>query len=210
MRYFYDWEFVERGPGNTTAPLSCGIVAEDGRELYQQFYDGLQPAVRNDWVRENVLPHLEKKFWTVEKVMYLHGTVQRLKLDTICPEYSDPVWVWYDETTRWRDTLYAFMDPEKFGKPELWGYYADYDHVLFAQSFGKMGDLPPDFPMYTNDLKQLSVMLGDPELPPLPDSREHHALDDAREIKFRFEFLVNRFFHQDLPGLRYYMGEALK
>ena len=40
-------------------------------------------------------------------------------------------------------------------KPEFWGYYADYDWVVFAQIFGSMMNLPDGFPMYCRDIKQL-------------------------------------------------------
>jgi len=39
--------------------------------------------------------------------------------------------------------------------PEFYGYYADYDWVLFCSLFGKMIDLPAGFPMYCIDLKQM-------------------------------------------------------
>lgn len=43
-----------------------------------------------------------------------------------------------------------------YSKPdtEFYGYYADYDWVVFAQLFGKMIDLPTGFPIYCKDLKQ--------------------------------------------------------
>lgn len=40
-------------------------------------------------------------------------------------------------------------------KPELYGYYADYDHVVLCFLFGTMRDLPEGFPWYTIDLKQM-------------------------------------------------------
>ena len=39
-------------------------------------------------------------------------------------------------------------------QPEFYGYYSDYDWVVFAQLFGTMMDLPKGFPMYCKDLKQ--------------------------------------------------------
>jgi hypothetical protein len=38
---------------------------------------------------------------------------------------------------------------------QFYGYYADYDWVLFCWLFGKMIDLPNGFPMYCRDLKQI-------------------------------------------------------
>ena len=39
--------------------------------------------------------------------------------------------------------------------PQFYGYYSDYDWVVFCWLFGKMIDLPIGFPMYCNDLKQI-------------------------------------------------------
>lgn len=38
--------------------------------------------------------------------------------------------------------------------PEFYGYYSDYDWVVFCWLFGKMTDLPNGFPYYCIDLKQ--------------------------------------------------------
>lgn len=41
------------------------------------------------------------------------------------------------------------------GNPVFYGYYADYDWVLFCSLYGTMIDLPKGFPMYCKDLKQM-------------------------------------------------------
>lgn len=41
-----------------------------------------------------------------------------------------------------------------YAQPEFYGYFCDYDWVLFCSLFGTMMDLPPGFPMYMRDLKQ--------------------------------------------------------
>lgn len=63
-------------------------------------------------------------------------------------------------------------------RPEFWGYYADYDWVVFCQIFGCMVDLPKGWPMYCRDIKQLCDDIGNP---PLPDHGhcEHDAMNDA-------------------------------
>ncbi len=48
-----------------------------------------------------------------------------------------------------------FCDPDKFGRPEFWAYYADYDWVVLCQLFGTMMDLPAHWPMFCMDIKQL-------------------------------------------------------
>lgn len=85
-------------------------------------------------------------------------------------------------------TLLDFLDIEDYGTPELWGYYSAYDHVAFCQIFGTMMDLPKGYPMYTRDIKQWCVMLGDPKLPEQGEG-EHNALADARWNRAAWEFL---------------------
>lgn len=74
-------------------------------------------------------------------------------------------------------------------KPEFWGYYADYDWVVFCQIFGSMIDLPKGWPMYCRDLKQLCDSLGNARLPK-QEFVEHNALNDARWNKLSYEFLL--------------------
>lgn len=75
--------------------------------------------------------------------------------------------------------ILEFCDPARYGKPEFWGHYADYDWVVFAWLFGAMVDLPDGFPMYCRDIKQFADDLGDPRLPE-QGKGEHDALQDAR------------------------------
>lgn len=84
------------------------------------------------------------------------------------------------------DAVRKFVRDEK---PEFWGYYADYDWVVFCQLFGTMMDLPKGWPMYCRDIKQLCDALGNPKLPK-QSSTEHNALNDARWNKTAYEFLT--------------------
>lgn len=159
MRFWYDTEFLE--DGETIKLLSLGMVAEDGRELYLQtmradFLRRNPNHCSNEWVRENVIPHLSEGF----------------QFRTDC-----------------REQLLSFVDPEKYGKPEFWGYYSAYDHVALCQIFGTMMDLPKSWPMLTMDVKQLCVSLGNPRLPEQKEGK-HNALADARWTKEAWEFLT--------------------
>lgn len=87
-----------------------------------------------------------------------------------------------------RDDVYNFLDPI-FENPELWAWYAAYDHVALCQLFGKMIDLPDGIPMYTNDLKQVVGINGIPGLPE-QSSGEHDALADAHHLKRMYEFVA--------------------
>lgn len=185
MRYFYDTEFIE--DGKTIDLISIGIVCEDGRELYLQSME-FDASKASDWVKENVFPHLARCAHRHVNPLFhelkVHGYGQCLDPDSSflkeCP---------------WRDRAYLqheiklFLDPEKYGEPELWAYYADYDHVALCQLFGKMIDLPEGYPMYTLDLKQFCFHVGSPRLPE-QTGVEHNALEDARHNKVMYEFLA--------------------
>lgn len=162
MRYFLDTEFSERGSEYPLLLISVGIVAEDGREFYA-IHSEFSPDDCNLWVRDNVLPHLDLN----------DGWDRRCALDEMEAQ------------------LLQFCDVQKYGKPEFWGYYADYDWVVFCQIFGAMIHLPKGWPMYCRDIKQLCDDLGNPPLPQ-QGKGEHNALLDARWNKLAFEFLQTK------------------
>lgn len=188
MRYWFDTEFVERGPEYPIALVSIGIVSEDGREYYAQSYWGISAAIHHDWVRENVVPHLGHMKLSVEqKATKRRGALYHLETCGHEDLTLHPDCPWRSLDTLAAD-LRAFCDPERYGKPEIWAYYADYDWVVFAQIFGTMMDLPKGFPMYCRDIKQWADMLGNPKLPEQGEG-EHHALADARWNRQAWEFL---------------------
>lgn len=178
MRYWFDTEFIERGPEHPIELLSIGIVAEDGREFYAQNLDTHFDGA-SDWVTENVIAHLTNmEYWHTRE--------------------GDPVG-WFT-----RESLAAgirtFCDPKPYGKPEFWAYYADYDWVVFCQLFGTMMELPKGWPMYCRDIKQEADRLEGwirsfnamPEYKlrlPEQGKGEHHALADARWNRVAFEYL---------------------
>src|SRR5205814_10714422 len=126
----------------------------------------------------NVFPHLKRcppNDWPVSGVQHISGQCKR----------NDCYWRWRSEIAL---AVSIFCDPERYGKPELWGYYSAYDHVAFCQLFGTMMDLPKGFPMYTRDLKQWCDQLGNPRLPE-QGKGEHNALADARHNRVMYEFL---------------------
>lgn len=144
--------------GRTIDLISLGLVAEDGREFYAVSKE-FDLSNCHRFLWENVLPKL--------------------------PPMDDPVWM---PRIHIAESVTSFCDPERYGKPEFWAYYADYDWVVFCWLFGAMIDLPDGFPMYCRDIKQLADSLGNPELP-TQGKGEHDALADARWNKQAFEFL---------------------
>jgi len=57
MKFWLDTEFIE--DGKTIDLLSIGIVREDGQEYYAVSLDA-DWSKAGDWVKENVLPHLDR------------------------------------------------------------------------------------------------------------------------------------------------------
>jgi hypothetical protein len=159
VRYFFDTEFIE--DGKTIDLISIGIVCEDDRELYCCNAEA-KLHLASDWVIQNVLPSL--------------------------PPKESPTWMPRGEIA---DLVKGFVRQSLISptpKIEFWAYYADYDWVALCQLFGRMIDLPKQFPKYCMDLKQLSVMRGSPTHPK-QTSGEHNALADARWNRALFEFL---------------------
>jgi hypothetical protein len=78
-------------------------------------------------------------------------------------------------------------------QPEFWAYYADYDWVALCQLFGRMIDLPKDWPQFCLDVQQLAVMAKHSgaviTLPPKPPN-SHNALADAKWTKLAWEVLA--------------------
>ncbi len=174
MRYFLDFEFVESEWA--TIPISVGVACHDGRMYYAQYVKTGFTTLAGDWVARNVYPHL-KHFDLARQerscVAKKAPAPSELQLAT-CYEPGCP-WRYVSDVKK---ELAAFCDPEKYGEPEFWAWYADYDWTLLCKTFGSMLSLPDGWPMYCLDLKQWAVALGNP---PLPEQQtpEHHALNDA-------------------------------
>lgn len=169
MRYYLDTEFIE--DGETINLISIGLVCEDGRELYLLNWE-CDFTKASLWVQNNVLAQLPEKNRRnlASSVNHMFGK--------------------YTSKKRISIEVFNFCNPEIYGKPEFWAYYADYDWVVFCQLFGTMMDLPKGFPMYCRDIKQLCDQLGNPRLPEQKEGN-HNALSDAKHNKVMWEFLNN-------------------
>lgn len=185
MKYFFDTEFIE--DGKTIDLLSIGIVAEDGREYYAQNFE-CKFDKAGDFVWRNVFPHLDH--FEMSGRRSCNRISQSMSGDSLTGKCRDEKCSWRFPFEI-REQVKEFCDIEKYGEPEFWGYYADYDWVVFCQLFGKMIDLPKGYPFYCNDIKQLCVLLGNPDLPQLGKG-EHSAINDARWNKSTHELLTKR------------------
>lgn len=72
--------------------------------------------------------------------------------------------------------------------PEFWAYFGSYDWVLMCRIFGRMIDLPKDWPMFVRDIQIVRKQLGGVRLP-AQDGPAHNALNDARWTKESFDYL---------------------
>jgi hypothetical protein len=162
MRYFIDTEFrEERG---FLEMLTIGIVAEDGRELYAIDDMAVDRARLNasGFVKDQVLPYVAAPL----NIIPMRGSLLAIG-----------------------DAVRAFVAAGG-SKPVFWGWFADYDWVLFCWLQGRMIDLPPGWPQYCRDLKQVCDSLGNPKLPSQP--KKHHALSDARWVKAAYDWLASQ------------------
>lgn len=172
MRIYYDCEFVD--DGRTIDLISIAMQAEDGRRLYLIVDDeeAVTRAVAYDWLREHVIPHLPIKMdgdkWDWDPRHPDHGSiVGRGELKHLVAQF-----------------ITATPDAE------LWAWFGAYDHVAYAQLFGRMIDLPRGFPMLTKEFQQEVDRAGGPELPPRPDV--HHPLVEARWLMAAHHWLEDR------------------
>ena len=161
MKYFIDTEFIEGfhkplfGKRRHYIDLiSIGVVAEDGREYYAisseyNFKDA------SSWVKQCVIEPLyydtihgdARNFLEVDNYHKRFGKTNK-QIAKEVKEFCKP------------QRLFEIDKPIKINyseikNPEFYGYYADYDWVLFCSLFGRMMDLPKGFPMYCKDLKQM-------------------------------------------------------
>lgn len=175
MNIYYDSEFLENGV--TIIPISIGMVREDGKEYYgiTNNIETITRAARHPWLKENVLTSLPLK----QPVEYPfpqwdedHPDFDNVKaMTTIAIEVCNFI----------RETPDA----------SLWAWFGQYDHVLLAQMYGTMMQLPSGIPMRTNDVAQVAEMAGNVHVPAMPGIDRHNALSDAREVKWRMEWLRN-------------------
>lgn len=183
-RIYYDTEFID--DGNTIELISIGMINEFGEEYYGINENlSLSRLLDQPWHMENTVPSLPIR------------TVGDNKIGWV-PEHPDSKLI--KPKVAIRDDVFDFIvRTATLGKTpvELWAWYGAYDHVVLAQLWGSMIYLPRGIvPMYTNDLKQEMTRkekLGNKrlryDLPKMDEGTVHNALDDAKLLKIRAEWL---------------------
>jgi hypothetical protein len=167
MDIYYDTEFLENG--ETIRLISIGMVREDNQEYYAVVDDLelIKDAAKHPWLRANVLPYLplakpiDPKFpvW-----------------DESHPDYAN-----VKSRSEIAKEVLAFV--VEYANPSLWAYFASYDHVVLAQLYGRMIDMP--FVQRSNDVVQEMERLN--YNPGRKNDSRHNALADAREVKWMRE-----------------------
>ena len=182
MRYFIDTEFHEYkkkplfSKGIETIELiSIGIVSEDNREYYAISKDfDIKNAWNNEWLRDNVLRLIFKELmevkgkgkhylwdikiefcyknlkWLIKKYGKSNEQIADEIFEFVNPKAESNTYAWTKHLNKFRTLAYQNENLE------FYGYYSDYDWVVFCWLFGRMIDLPKVFPMMCFDLKQES------------------------------------------------------
>jgi len=234
MKNFIDTEFIESfhkpiyGKRRHFIDLiSIGIVAEDGQKYYA-ISSEYKEKDANPWVKENVLLSIRKEAFDYPAGLNAFSAAYIKPIKIIAEEiqkfiyrqvFTDYISLIGDQRKTVSAAGFSDYEPTQeqlnwiFGKmpdsqPQFYGYYADYDWVLFCSLFGRMIDLPKGFPMYCRDLKQmtdewvekhitntgLSFKEGLQQLKDHPDypkqTNEHNALDDATWNSKLYKFLT--------------------
>ncbi|WP_239128130.1 3'-5' exoribonuclease [Planobispora siamensis] len=157
--------------------VSIGMVADDGRELYAINADlELSAVYAHPWLRAHVYPHLPL-------TSHAGGARCRCVAGHLDRNHPD-----VHPRAKIARMVQAFITATP--QPRLWAWYGAYDHVVMAQLFGTMADLPGNVPMYTCDVKQECDRLGNPQLPE-QTAGAHHALADARHVQRMRRFLAD-------------------
>lgn len=173
MKVYYDTEFLE--DGRTIDLISIGMITEDGREYYAVNRDMPVRRIRkHQWLMDNVVPGLPRISGDRRNHIRTGDALDLL-------DYANPAVKHRDKIAREVRAFILAAGPDV----ELWADYGAYDHVVIAQLFGPMVDLPAGIPMWTNDLQQEARRLAAAGLDeahnlPLQLDGQHNALADAR------------------------------
>ena len=159
-RFYLDTEFLETGPAAPVELISLALVTDDDRTLYLVNAD-FDRARASDWLRENVLPHLDRD-----------GAPSPVPYSQFGPRITEFV-----------------ADVCAGAKPEFWMWSGAYDFVLLNGCFGRMVDTPPGWPNHFNDLRAWAGRLGNVTVQ-RTQPHEHDALYDARHDRDAYQFLA--------------------
>lgn len=186
MDVTHDWEFWDTG--REILPISVGLVRADGARYYAIFQD--MPMGAFDalpWLRKHVAVHLPLK-----------PASDGGPWDLRHPDFPN-----IKTRQQIQDDVRRFITDTP--DPDLWAYYAAYDHVCLAQLFGRMVDMPIGVPRFTNDIKTEIRRRGDLRMPEQAADVQHHALHDAEH-----DMAMLRVLREGREQLPPHVAEALR
>jgi hypothetical protein len=181
---------------NILLPIYLECVHGDSRNRIPFSYSGMKWVLRTYGKTNKQIAEEIKEFCSIGTVVSNRG----LNIRTYT-ELNDLIKTWIEVETIENNYPIHFDN-----KPVFYGYYADYDWVVFCWLFGSMNSLPKNFPMYCVDLKQelerLNETLGyncdskgisykiQKHIDYPKQVNEHNALADARWNEELFNFLT--------------------
>lgn len=151
------------------------------KEAWNRWQPTKEQTIRNDfaekeyWIRENVLKLIfnEWKMETNEKITRLGLRISLNDMEFNYKNFKYCIDCIGKSNKQIAEEVIKFCNPPldlkdliptldgksntinpSWNKIEFYGYYSDYDWVVFCWLFGKMNDLPIWFPKYCIDLKQ--------------------------------------------------------
>lgn len=244
MIYFLDCEFIEGFHKPTFGNrrhfidlISIGIVSSDGREYYA-ISNEFNPKDASPWVKDNVISKLtagtkitynstdssgtmqvgdvkSPAFTGMEAVKKIGKSNKQIAKEIIDFVYPIIPSLTSDNIDHAEAVGYGKLLASVNTQPTFYGYYADYDWVLFCSLFGTMMDLPTGFPKYMRDLKQMVDEWAEKAMPTFQsllggvpvtfdralqelkndanypkETNEHNALADARWNRDLYKFLT--------------------
>lgn len=162
--------------------ISIGIKCEDGREYYavSNEFNTKEAWNRFQYETRELSPIKCRQFglsWAVAKMAIENLIPKKVYWlrDNVCKNiFNNNIYSNYTEINTYSEfnnlvhhlgksneqiakDIIEFtceINTNNGSRPEFYGYYADYDWVVFCWLFGRMIDLPEGFPMYCIDLKQ--------------------------------------------------------
>lgn len=171
INVFFDTEFTDLHPLKEPKLISVGLVSDDGREFYAELTDTYQIADCSDFVIANVLPLLEWK----------RGNHAASMLEAQCAS-----------------RLQVFIESLGEGEVVLRSDAPSYDWPLVADMFNFYGCWPKNLRRkcgvigFDNPNVWHRYNAGLYEYWKAYAVEQHHALVDARSLRFAWEYAIKR------------------
>lgn len=180
MKVFFDTEFT--GLHKNTTLISIGLISEDGKKFYAEFYDYDKSQI-NDWLQDNVIANTS---YLKEKgnMDIASDDIRNLYFPGKKEHIVEKLKKWF----------------KQFDSVEMWSDCLAYDWVLFNDLFGTAFDIPKNIYYIPFDICTLFKIKGiDPDINREEfagiEGSKHNALHDAIVIKACYDKLMGENFN---------------